>query len=199
MIVIFLVVSPVVGQNLEPSLEVSGLASYGWEFGADNPTTDQSLYGASFGWQSAGRSGIVVDYGHGDFEPPPVCLRPAAPSGDQICFRFNYDRHWLSGSYRVQALRDRVKPFFQAGLGAVWTRPEVAGDSRPVRVVLIGEPFTLPPGPGRTKSTDLAVVLGVGATIELGRNFFVRPQARTYGYKGPTFMSTLGIAAGLRF
>ena len=145
-------VSSAMGQHLE----ASGFAGYGWQAGDDQQKIGKGSYGASFGWQSTGRSGVVVDYAYADFAPR------------------SYDRHWLTGSYRLQATTRRVRPFFQAGMGAMWTR-------------------------NNSTATDIAVVLGVGATIEARSSFFVRPQFRTYGYVGPTLMNVFGVAAGFRF
>lgn len=88
-------------------------------------------------------------------------------------FQFDYLKagpHVITGSYVISGQTGRARPFFQIGGG--WAQN---GDS------------------------SLAIVFGAGATIDVRRSFFVRPQVRLYGHVGPTLTVVPMVGFGWRF
>jgi hypothetical protein len=89
-------------------------------------------------------------------------------------FQLDYLRagpHFVTGSYRFGPATGRARPFLQLGAGGAFGR----GDS------------------------SLAVVIGAGATIDLRRSLFIRPEVRLYGHVGPTLTVVPLVAFGWRF
>jgi hypothetical protein len=88
-------------------------------------------------------------------------------------FQFDYLKagpHFVTGSYVFSGGTPRARPFFQLGAGVAAGH----GDS------------------------SFAAVFAAGATIDLRRNLFLRPQVRLYGHVGPTVTIVPLVAVGWR-
>ena len=96
--------------------------------------------------------------------------------------------HFVTGSYVIQGSVGRSRPFFQAGAGIVHSsyRGYIQGS--------LNEKT-----PFEERETGIVVLFGAGATIDLGRSLFIRPQVRLYGHVGPTLTVLPGVAFGWRF
>ncbi len=85
-------------------------------------------------------------------------------------------RHFVTGSYVAQGDKGRVRGFFQVGAG----------------IARVSFPY------GQSESS-LVIVVGGGATIDIAKSFFVRPQVRVYGYVGPALAILPSVGVGWRF
>ncbi len=146
--------------------DLSIVAGGGFSAGEEQQTHGISAVGFSFGFPYSGRYRIQFDYVFND-----VHARGAE------------NRHFATGSYIMQSVRGRIRPFFQAGAGVVrrtFSRLEI---------------------PGARKASDVgfAAVFGGGATIDLWESVFIRAEARVYGHVGPTLAVAPCVAVGYRF
>jgi len=139
--------------------------------GEEQDTHGVLSVGASLGFPYTGRHRLQFDY-----------LFNNAYIGDSA------KRHFISGSYVIQSAVGRTRPFFQIGAGIVqWS-------FQGYRVV----------GTTKTlwcdeKDSSFAVLFGGGATIDMGKSFFIRPQVRLYGHVGPTLTVLPSVGFGWRF
>ncbi len=100
--------------------------------------------------------------------------------------RFPFDSHFLTVSYVLQGKSPGVRPFFQIGAGAEIQKFE--------------DPPFLPPGiPFDNSKTNFALVFGGGASIDLGKRFFIRPELRSYAVFGPAVFLLPMLTVGARF
>ena len=94
-------------------------------------------------------------------------------------------QHFLTGSYIVQGKQRRVRPFFQVGAGiSVFDYAPFFVGSRTFDI---------------DSATGFAVVLGGGATVDIGERFFVKPQVRLYADEGLSASVLPMIGFGWRF
>jgi hypothetical protein len=97
-------------------------------------------------------------------------------------------RHFVTASYMAQWRTGRARPFLQTGAGI---------GTRALRIE-----SRLPSGQIFAR-TDLETVpmflLGGGATIDLSRSIFIRPQLRLYAPIGPTLTLLPAVSVGWRF
>lgn len=99
-----------------------------------------------------------------------------------------FDTHFVTASYVRQAKAGRARPFLQAGAGVEIRRLDLSR-------------FDIPPeASGRVSATrtDFALTIGGGASISLGKRFFIRPQLRAYLVVGPNLVLLPGVAIGWR-
>jgi hypothetical protein len=151
-------------------VDVAVVGGGGFAGGDDQDTNAVSAVGATIGFPYAGRHRVQFDY----------MFNHHHMSGSQ-------NRHFITGSYAVQGSMGRTRPFFQIGAGMV---------------VQTFDPFFVGPLGRRIdppNDTSFAVVFGGGATIGLGRSFFIRPQVRLYGHVGPTLTLLPSVGFGWRF
>jgi hypothetical protein len=148
---------PAVAQQADLSIVGGG----GLTAGDDQNTDAAAAVGVSFGFPYAGRHRIQFDYLFTDIN-------------DNI-----ENRHFVTGSYVMQANRGRTRPFFQIGAGVVRRT--------------YSSPF------GFANETNFAGVFGGGATIYLQESLFLRPQVRVYAHVGPTLTVLPSIGLGYRF
>lgn len=95
--------------------------------------------------------------------------------------RDSLGRHFAMGSYVLQSSTGSRRPFVQFGAGLVRAgRKDV---------------FSGPSG----GEHGLGGLVSVGITVDIGKRLFVRPELRSYWYKGPAVSVLPGIAVGLRF
>ena len=100
--------------------------------------------------------------------------------------RFPFDSHFLTASYVLQGKSPGVRPFFQIGAG--------------VEIQKFDDPPFLPPGfPFDNSKANLALVFGGGASIDLGKHFFIRPELRSYAVFGPAVFLLPMLTVGARF
>ncbi len=92
-----------------------------------------------------------------------------APLSCQFDYLFMQRRHVLTGSYVIRGRTGGATPFFQIGAGI------------------------------ESRYAGLAVLIAAGATIDIGKSLFVRPQVRLYGLTGPTLTFLPAVALGRRF
>jgi hypothetical protein len=152
--------------------DVAVIGGGGIAGGEEQNTHGVSAMGAAIGFPYAGRHRVQFDY---LFNHPHT-------SGSE-------NRHFITGSYLIQGQTGRARPFFQIGAGAVVQTYDVF--------------FVGAPGFSRrieaANDTSFAVVIGGGATVEMGRSFFIRPEVRVYGHVGPTLTVLPSVAFGYRF
>jgi hypothetical protein len=98
---------------------------------------------------------------------------------------------FFTGSYLLQSQARRRRPFFQAGAGAINRRFHTAATFQDGTMVRYRHTVET--------DTSLALLLGAGATIDVGESRFVRPQLRVYMYVGPTFALVPPVGFGYRF
>jgi hypothetical protein len=79
--------------------------------------------------------------------------------------------HFVTGSYVFAGQTGRTRPFFQVGAGYAAARSD----------------------------GSIAIVFAAGATFDIRRNLFVRPEVRLYGHVGPTITIVPLVAFGWRF
>lgn len=97
-------------------------------------------------------------------------------------------RHFITGSYVAQLSMGRTRPFLQIGAG-VGTRTLRIESQMPS-----GSTFA------RTDVETVPMFLfGGGATIDLSRSVFIRPQLRLYAPIGPTLTLLPVVSVGWRF
>jgi hypothetical protein len=105
---------------------------------------------------------------------------------DFAAVRFPFDSHFLTASYVLQGKPSRVRPFFQIGGG--------------VEIQKFDHPSFLPHGfPFDNTRTNLALVFGGGASIDVGKRFFIRPELRSYAVFGPALFVLPMLTVGARF
>jgi hypothetical protein len=105
---------------------------------------------------------------------------------DFAAVRFPFDSHFLTASYVLQGKPSRVRPFFQIGAG--------------VEIQKFDHPSFLPRGfPFDNTRTNLALVFGGGASIDVGERFFIRPELRSYAVFGPALFVLPMLTVGARF
>jgi len=164
---IFLLALPVFCQNVDVAVSAAG----GVSGGDDQATVGVTGIGASIAFPHASKHRFQLDY---LFQNARHDLK--------------HHRHFLTGSYVVQAKAGAARPFFHIGGGVVHRRFDTRAFFPPDVAV------------SRTETdTSLAVLLGGGATIDVGKAFFIRPEVRLYTHVGPTWtvLPTLGV--GWRF
>jgi hypothetical protein len=154
--------------GLAAGLELSAMAGYSTTDGDDQARSNNPMFGASFRWPAGGRHSLKADYARVAFE-------------GRI-----YVRHFVTGSYVLAGRTGRVRPFFQAGAGALFERSDF-------------DRIGIPPPFDKHTGTDLVLILGAGATVALGDALFVRPMLRSYWYVGPTLTWAPAIGLGYRF
>lgn len=151
--------------------DVSVVGGGGFAGGEEQDRHGVSAVGATIGFPYTGRHRIQFDY-----------LFNKAYVGDSA------RRHFMTGSYVIQGAAGRTRPFFQIGAGIVHRT------FRGYRVVGTTKTLWLD-----EKDTSLAVLFGGGATIDVGKSFFIRPQVRLYGHVGPTLTVLPSVGFGWRF
>ncbi|MEJ5369963.1 MAG: hypothetical protein WHT08_16745 [Bryobacteraceae bacterium] len=101
--------------------------------------------------------------------------------------KYEERRHILTLSYMRQASSGRVRGFFQVGAGLA-SLHSLNWSSGPQNSSI----------PTETSGTSVATLLGGGATIDLRRSLFLRPEFRLYSHDVEgIFLFTIGV--GWRF
>jgi hypothetical protein len=150
--------------------DVSVIGGGGFAGGEEQDTHGVSAAGATVGFPYSGRHRAQFDY---------LFNHPHTGGSE--------NRHFITASYVIQGSKGRTRPFVQMGAGVV---------------VQTFAPFFVGPFGRRIESssdTSFAVVFGGGATVDIGRSFFIRPQVRLYGHVGPTLTVLPSVAFGWRF
>jgi len=150
--------------------DLSVVGGGGVSGGEDKETFGVTAVGASFGIPYSSRHRFQFDYLFNNLHGGSAFNLPA-------------NRHFITASYVVQGKAGRTRPFFQIGAGVVhWT---VEGTTK---VLYLSE-----------SDTSFAAVFGGGATIDLGKSLFFRPQVRLYGNVGLTITIIPSVGFGWRF
>lgn len=143
----------------------------GGSFGDDQRSVGVTAFGVSLGGPHVSKHRVQFDY-----------------SIHNAHFSSIERRQFFTASYVIQAQTGKTRPFFQAGGGIVHRRDEV-------QVFIPPDAITT-----RTETdTSFAAVFGGGATIDIGKSFFIRPEVRVYGHVGPTLTVLPTISVGWRF
>ncbi len=156
---------------LAQRVDLSIVGGGGIAAGEEQETHGVSAVGATIGFPYSGRHRFQFDY-----------LFNNAYVGDSA------KRHFITGSYVIQGAVGRTRPFFQIGAGIVnqtFQGYRVVGTTK---ILWFDE-----------SDTSFAAVFGGGATIDLSRSLFVRPQVRLYGHVGPTLTVLPIVGFGWRF
>lgn len=152
--------------------DIAAVGGGGFAAGDDQDTHGVTAVGATIGFPYSGRHRVQFDY----------LFNHPYTSGSE-------NRHFMTGSYLIQARAGRTRPFFQIGAGVVVRTFQpffVGAPEFARRIELSGD-------------TSFAVVLGGGATVDIARSLFIRPQLRLYGHVGPTLTVLPSVALGYRF
>lgn len=151
------------------NLEIAGGAGYGILLADDFDRSGVGGPAVSIAAPAGGRHKVQFDYFFADVS------------------RFSFNSHFLTVSYVLQKKSPGVRPFFQVGAGV-----EVQKFERP--------DFPLPPFVSFTSSTtNFALLLGGGVSIDAANGFFVRPEIRTYSVVGPAIYLMPMLSVGWRF
>lgn len=151
--------------------DLSVVGGGGFAAGEEQSTVGVSAIGASFGVPYSSRHRFQFDY-----------LFNNAHVSD-------FDRrHFVTGSYVIQGSAGRTRPFFQIGAGIVHRSFQGYQTVGETKTLWFDE-----------RDTSFAAVFGGGATIDLTKSLFIRPQVRLYGHAGPTFTVLPSVGFGWRF
>ncbi len=151
--------------------DVGAVVGAGYSTGDDQDSAGVTAVGVSVGWPHSFRHRLQADYLFQN-----VRLDPSSR------------RHYVTGSYVLQLFPGRLRPFFQFGAGMV---------SRTFST----RSFLPPDSIFERSESDFgfAVLFAAGATVDVGRSLFLRPQVRVYGHAGPTMILLPALEVGLRF
>ncbi len=150
--------------------DVSAVAGGGFSIEEEGGTSGIVAVGASAGFPYDGRHRLQFDY----------MFHEVLARTEQ--------RHFLTGSYMIQKKAGRTRPFFQIGCGLAIRKLQVQAQG-PGGPIFVRDDW----------ENALGVVLGGGATVDLGRSLFIRPQFRIHGHVGPTLTLLPSMAVGWRF
>jgi hypothetical protein len=133
---------------------------------------------AEEGAGTASRPWSTISSPHRAPSGPARCLFQRPPNGSE--------NHFITGSYVLQGGDGRTRRSSVRGgcCSADLSRASAPGLSRRV------EPAA---------DSSFAVVLGGGATVDIGHSLFIRPQFRVYGHVGPTLTFLPSVGFGWRF
>jgi len=169
------VLSALILPGLAQQADVSVVGGGGVSSGEDQDSFGITAVGASFGLPYSSRHRVQFDY-----------LFNNQHGGS--AFNLPANRHFITASYVVQGKAGRTRPFFQAGAGIVQWNVEGYRQVGTNKVLYLSE-----------SDTSFAAVFGGGATIDLGKSLFIRPQVRLYGNVGLTITVIPSVAFGWRF
>lgn len=151
--------------------DVSVVGGGGFAGGEEQDTHGVSAVGATLGFPYTGRHRVQFDY-----------LFNNAYLNDSA------KRHFIIGSYVIQGSVGRTRPFLQIGAGIAHRTFQGYRVVGATKTLWFDE-----------KDTSFAVLFGGGATIDVGKSFFIRPQVRLYGHVGPTLTLLPSVGFGWRF
>jgi hypothetical protein len=167
----FIALIALVCPALAQRADVSVVGGGGFVGGEEQDRHGVSAVGATMGFPYSGRHRLQFDY-----------------LFNHVHVDDSASRHFVTGSYVIQGAAGRARPLFQIGAGIV------RDSFRGYQVV----------GTNKTlwfagTDTSFAALFGGGATINLGKSLFVRPQVRLYAHAGPTLTILPSVALGYRF
>jgi hypothetical protein len=155
--------------------DISIVAGGGVSVAEDDERLSVAAVGASIGVPYSSRHRFQFDY---------LLNSPHGGNG----FVIPANRHFLTASYVVQGRTGRTRSFFQLGAGIVYRPKEGFRQPETNQVLYLGQ-----------SQTSFAAVLGGGATIDLGKSLFLRPQLRLYADAGLAATILPNIGLGWRF
>lgn len=151
--------------------DVGAVVGAGYSTGDDQDSAGVTAVGVSVGWPHSFRHRLQADY----------LLQ-------NVRLDLSSRRHYFTGSYVLQLSPGRLRPFFQFGAGIVSRTFSTRSFLPPDSVFERSE-----------SESGFAVLFGAGATVDIGRPLFLRPQVRLYGHAGPTMTLLPALEVGFRF
>jgi len=167
------------GQTSAPAaerrVELSANAGYGSRTSDEGGKKGVSALGVTLGWRSPGSH---------DFEFGYLLM--------DIKVGMSERWHLLSVGYVVQSRSERVRPFFRVGVAGGVERSGPRAPSPGVPASVYGRIFT---------STRGGLFVGAGATVDVRKAFFIRPQLNCYLLAGGGLNRLIlpSVAVGWRF